>query len=371
MRVKQLVLFADEAALKAGLGAKAAGGIRPCFKCANCVWSSAPADITDFYSIDHTEFRSFIPQSSNNVWHIMEQLRAFQANKQQREEAEKLLGWYAIPTGIMCNPELAARLPVENCHYDPMHVYFSCGMVNLELALFVKAGKQKKCFSQADLEQFGKADWQEHRRKVKASSLFNDKILKADEFKGGATQTRLLLPLMVFMASTMRNSEDLQEERKSLELLCQSCTLVARIKANPTENDLAMLETTQKLHLEQFIHAYGRNWVRPKHHFAKHFPEQVRKVGRMVDTWATERKHRLFKLEVAPRHVKLQSFSKDVLCELVETEMLRMVNFSFEATFEKKVLAEDLCVAWPGKVVHSSNEVNLMGVASARILHSE
>ena len=83
---------------------------------------------------------------------------------------------------------------------------------------------------------------------------------------------------MVFMASTVRN-EDLQEERKSLELLCQSCTLVARIKANPTENDLAMLETTQKQHLEQFIHAYGRNWVRPKHHFAKHLSEQVRKVG--------------------------------------------------------------------------------------------
>jgi hypothetical protein len=89
------------------------------------------------------------------------------------------------------------------------------------------------------------------------------------------------------------------------------------------------LLTLQSKSLDLFVRAWGKDAVRPKHHFAFHISEQVEKMGVYLDCFCCERKNRAFK-KVALLNPRLDGFSKGVLAKLLthEEELLRLKIFA-------------------------------------------
>ena len=50
-----------------------------------------------------------------------------------------------------------------------------------------------------------------------------------------------------------------------------------------------------KGHLERYASVYGNDAVRPKHHYALHLPDMLRRFGMLFSCWVHERRHRLVK----------------------------------------------------------------------------
>ena len=362
VRFSRLFLLADEDALRAGLAVKGASGLRPRFQCQNCV-SIEHRELHDFYSIAHSDFRDFLPQTSANVQQIMDSLRSLTAQPVKLREAQTLLGWYVAENSVICQPRLSAWLPVEHCLFDPLHCYYSCGIVNEEIGLFLAACKRAVNLTQGELLQLARAGWQRAGSRHTAPEIFSPKLLKLDgtDFRGNATQCKLALPLLAYLAKEMLGRA-VPAETRSLLLLHRCAQILQQLKTSPTEALLLQLESSQREHLAAFQAVFGAAAVRPKHHYALHIPRQVRKVGRLLDTLAVERKHRLFKLDVAPRAARLDRFSRDCLAMLLELELKEVLQKSSDAVLLGPTLSRDLCLAWPGKVVHEASKIQLRGV---------
>ena len=83
----------------------------------------------------------------------------------------------------------------------------------------------------------------------------------------------------------------------------------------------------QEKHLCAFQKAYDKTKTRPKQHYSLHLEEQARMwSGRILDTFTPERKHRVFKSQVAQLQTNLNTFSKSTLLQLGEQELRNIGN---------------------------------------------
>ena len=84
--------------------------------------------------------------------------------------------------------------------------------------------------------------------------------------------------------------------------------------------------------LEKFIAAYGKEYIRPKHHYVLHLPIILAEFGVLVATFTNERKHRLI-----PRYLRArthhQSFSACTL-EDVTAHQLWELSLAFFNAFD-------------------------------------
>ena len=92
------------------------------------------------------------------------------------------------------------------------------------------------------------------------------------------------------------------------------------MKWNPAEGKC--LVSLQQAHMTAFQAAYDAALTRPKAHYALHVWRQVLRWGRHADCFVGERKHRIFKSQVAPKMTNLNTFSKSCLLQLTQMELL-------------------------------------------------
>ena len=150
------------------------------------------------------------------------------------------------------------------------------------------------------------------------------------DYRGDASQTLTLLPLLNFFARGLAGIQQVQKEVDSLEALCCVCNCILSGKQCP--ESIQGLETLQARHLELFKTAYSPGSVRPKHHYGLHTMTQTQAAACVLDTWCTERKNKLFKSTLAPLLKRLYKFEQSVLVRWLEHDIEALKHTSFDVS---------------------------------------
>lgn len=127
----------------------------------------------------------------------------------------------------------------------------------------------------------------------------------------------------------LRNIEGLRLNIKSLTALNRVCSKVLNAKIHP--EDVAGFRALQEDHLTCFKECYSSDCCRPKHHYSCHLEPQVYETQTLMDTWPCERKHKLFKVDLAPRIKKLDDFERSILVRWVESDLNTLLDANFDA----------------------------------------
>ena len=327
LNTDKFYFLADEDALKKCGSHKGASGLRPCIKCANCI--SKGNEVAAYYSISETCWNNFRAATDCEVQDVLKYLQNLHDNAGQGvfEEAQTLSGWKYVPQMWALKNPLWAVLRPSDFVYDMMHSYFSNGIVGQELGLFLEAALTKTPLTRQDLEQAIVAcNWKAASsllRGVCVKRLLHSKLFKAGvDYKGDAGQTLSLLPLMAYVATTSLIGFDALKKNVD-SLVALNVVVMCILTSKQTADSAVQLIPLQETHLVCFQEAYGPSSTRPKHHYSFHAMEQVLSQGLLLDTFPTERKHKLFKNALAEQIKRLHRFERSVLLRWVEADLDR------------------------------------------------
>ena len=214
-----------------------------------------------------------------------------------------------------------------------MHIYFTNGMIGQELGYWWTAIQKQTNVTIQDVQSYVNAGWNISTARggltlAQLRACFNEKLLKKDaDYRGDADQTMAAFPLLVqFQEEILRGQVDgLDKEFDSL--LALSAVVHKLQKCKRAGDSVEGLLQLQEKHLCAFQKAYDKTKTRPKQHYSLHLEEQARMwSGRILDTFTPERKHRVFKSQVAQLQTNLNTFSKSTLLQLGEQELRNIGN---------------------------------------------
>ena len=301
----------DEAALKRCLDIKGSAGMVPCIRCKNVVYNRAGAILpADGYVVPLSccIARRFDPRTDDDVFEAADKLKDLSARGTQTElhEEEKCLGINHNPNGLLLHPMRMHFKPISTLTFDSMHVYFSNGIVGDELFRImdklseikvswgtVKAwlGSDGMCFP---------TGVKKHMRSLHSCfNLAHQSASKAKkDFKCQASEALGLVPLMnhflqsVILSSTV--GRIMAKEIQVFALLADVVHLLQRAKRSLNPCALVpRLEEKVRQHFAAWVDTYGVSDVTWKRHSTLHLPEQILRDGRLLDSFALERKHQL------------------------------------------------------------------------------
>lgn len=326
---KEFLFLADEAALKSMLSVKGASGMKPCFKCKNVLYKAANKASKDpyFTTISEPEPHCFDRTTDEDVNTVINYLEAAQPTKSKKEfeQLQTLSGFNFVSEGVLGNQEVRSTVKVANVLFDPMHCYFSNGLVGAELSMFFKTLAKIKSvdLSWDSFALLVTSDWKPcshmtmqkctHSRRVQ---LCRSRLVEgADHYRGSASELLSITPFLIFFVDHVAKPmcDSISSHCDSFLSLLLASKLLYRSKLNAKPLNTELLLNHQRAHMQMFCHVYGEQKCRPKHHYQFHLGEQYEHLQQVVDCFATERKNAEFKLNVAPFCRKLQIFERSCL----------------------------------------------------------
>ena len=306
-RCKLHALITDEAALRSVLGSKGAAGMKPC---SNIVskWHGASFDLQDGETVkDITEanYRSFLKYTDLEVFDVIERLRRAHDELPQNEivKREQVYGFSFCSSELLADPIARCLLPPSRCYYDFLHCLFSDGNACIEVCLFWDAVKQSTGLTLHDLQRFCEESGFNMNRSVhdcRLKRVFDSKYIEKPTYGGDASHCVLALFILeVFARHVLSSDTALTGQIRSLTCLSCLCRWYFRLKAGKCKPRLSSSELIKNLvaeHLGVYVAVYGKQAVKPKHHFNFHCAEGLDLQSQTLDCWATERKHRVYKI---------------------------------------------------------------------------
>lgn len=370
LRVKREFIFLqDEAALKAMLGIKGATGMKPCAKCKNVLYVLANNQAVHPYFTTISEHRQhrFDPMTDADQDEVLQFLRNEKVSRSKKkfEDLQTYAGFNLVEHGVLLCPEVRPTIKLENCLYDPMHVYLARGLVGVELALFFNRLKQTTSLGWSDFQQLVCASWTESSHKTKTAgntshrkAATNERYMnKAEHYKGSASELLMILPFLIFFVGHIVKPAHghLENEVASMLAVLLATKLVNNGKKTQSLNTQALLAHQQE-HLLFFGKAYGVDNCRPKHHFQFHLGPQFQTHAIVMDCFACERKNSEFKSNVAPHVKKLTGFELSTLVTLLHRQLTH-------DTDSVELLQDGLC----GQTHDHKDLAQTLGVASVTV----
>ena len=332
VRFKVRGMVSDEAATKLVMQFKGASGLKPCGKCVNVIskFHSRMIDLASddlFVDIAETDVSKFVRTSDANVQHIWQSLENvhYTASKEEAEKLEKLYGWNWCPEGVLAHALCRSILPASACHFDFLHVLFSNGIVSLEIALFWDQVSRLTTLTLSDLERWilsGFTFCKNHTLGNYAlKKLVDPKLLEKGSYAGDGSQTVMTaLLLEVFVQTVLLDLDGpLKIFAHCYLKLCELIRWYFRMKFGKCKdqaNHSSFLIPLISRHLASFQECYGKNSVKPKHHFCFHAAEAFDVQQTVLDCWTAERKHRVYK-DVSRKYQPDASFEPNVLVRLL------------------------------------------------------
>ncbi len=324
--------ISDEAAMKLILDCKGAAGMKPCCKCSNVIskFHGQKLELQEddvLTDIAETDPGKFIQQTDDDVFHILQRLRAARDTETQgeAERLQQIYGWNWTETSLLANPLTRTMLPPSACAFDWLHILFSNGVACVEISLFWQQILASTPLCLQDLQTFALAGI--HFRKsvhlsaYGISKLFDEKLMEKASYAGDANQTVLALFIIeIFVEKVGGDLPDaLVPYMDSFRKLCTLSRWYFRLKAGKCKSMTGLggfMEAKISAHLRAFQNFYGKTKVRPKHHFSFHAAQVSQMTKHLLDCWVTERKHRVYK-DVARMYAGNSSFEASVLTKLL------------------------------------------------------
>ena len=305
---KEIKFLADIAGHKYVWGFKGISGLKACRKCSNVVSKDAGDKLTreqrahGLVDIAESDASKFVATTNQEIWDTADHLQAMATrprSKTKLELEQKLMGWKHIENGLLQNVGLRAFAKPTNAHVDRMHTFYSNGISNKEIGLFLDScGKKVPGWSLRDFVQYARQWTRNHCRQEETwTSALRLKLLdRSGPYAGSASQCKCVIELLAaYGQTTLCDIADIAAELTSLAAHSEVLREVSAFKKG--WKDLAHgpsdLHRLQQVHMQAFVHAYGKKEVIPKHHEQFHLLEQLI----FVDCFSAERKNKLFKEE--------------------------------------------------------------------------
>ena len=365
VQIRNLAFIADEAAIKATYSNKGASGMRPCLMCQNVLRTEAHVS-PPFVLISESNYNEFQQLTDADVFLLADHLSEMKlagVTAVAFNQAQKHSGLTFAPHGLLWDMSIRHLLGPTSANFDPMHIYFSGGIFGSETAMLFneiqKLNKKNECFAhEKQFLEFAGSDWttpalpsclhaNASQRERAASLTLKD--------RGTASQQLSMFPLLdCYVRVILKEHPILKPKVESYLQLCAVVRAVRRAKEQPIQSDRDILEM-QRAHMHLFVAAWGREQVRPKHHFQFHLGQQALRWGVMFDCWCTERKHRDFK-KTATLLARNRTFKLECLTKLSLHEEVCMESEGFkDGLFSNQILISS------GKAFHKGSSLPFFG----------
>ncbi|CAE7569148.1 unnamed protein product, partial [Symbiodinium microadriaticum] len=338
-------ILGDYEGLASTYTAKSASALKPCFRCQNVLMKNAVAAATDdyFQTVGSADFHRCERLRDADLFAVYDDmLQNPCATVAARKERDKFLGFAVEPHSLLAHLDMRSRYPPSMALFDTCHNYFSNGVVSSELLLFRNYMEEQSNVTLATLQEtVAQSQWQSRDSKPDIRSrLFQAPFWEGTQCKHDATVTWLALRLLLYYAEQLlQDVPSLSLQLRSLQALHRCCQVLDDLRsgcsadgcAESSERFLAAmaeLEAAQLQHQAAFNLAYP-GASRPKHHFRLHHPEQLRRLGRYVDMFACESRHRQYKSRLSDDHAHLFHARKktgDLSCSLLRAMLALQVE---------------------------------------------
>lgn len=320
---------------------KGARAIKPCLLCKNVVSRSSGltafnAQLVDLTEEDMSRCFQWTDHEVNHMWDKPRFNAA--ATRKEQDLDEKSAGFNIYNrNALLAHPIARQSLPMSKLYFDAMHLYFSNGLANWEVCMFMTAARSHGITPEILGTAFKASDWKTSSTKGSKKwyeNLMSPQLFTTDSYKGCASDLKALLVLLHFHISQIPGlNNHLQAELKSFESLLEvtQCLYQLQMRSEPSHEVLAKLKQAQLLHHRHFCSAYGQDSMKPKHHLSKHLGDHVRFHGFFLDCFAMEAKHRYYKYQIQNR-LDSEMKNKSVYAEKVLQRLLDHASGAYKKT---------------------------------------
>jgi hypothetical protein len=210
---------------------------------------------------------------------------------------EQLFGFNWNLRSIILNEQLNFKV-VTCVMFDWSHLYLCDELADTEFGMFKHEMHAIKAVTRFRELGIYVATWTLPKTAPAVNRLFPDssivKNIRKGSFSSTASECLSLVPILTrFMdAVVIPRGELLAHVASFRAVLTVIETLQAVKRRIVRHGQLAEVITD---HLRKFLIAYGKDEVRPKHHYAMHLPTILERNGMLFTTLVHERKHRMVK----------------------------------------------------------------------------
>ena len=304
LRCKIKAYCGDYDSLRLIYSSKGAAARKPCLLCQNIVDRTCEAAAADdyFQDISCSNTEAFVRIQASELHSAYDELLVDTRDKSQafKKDVEKKFGFILNAKSLLATPATRDLLTIQHVMLDSCHNFWAKGICSTELVSFQTA-LQKHCGLTLEMLQasIAEVEWHCADKNLQSPSsrrfLFHESLWKGDCYKGEASKTAALVPLMHYYGTKVAN-EKVASELNSFRALYRATLSVYDLKRGGRQ--FQTCDQMQKEHHEAFKLAYSADELRPKHHFRLHHAEQYKKFG-YVDCFPCEAKHKLYKSNIA------------------------------------------------------------------------
>lgn len=216
-------------------------------------------------------------------------------------ELQQALGLTYHPHALLLDDTLDAVLdPCKVYMHDSMHGLYVDGVVNLVMYLlfeaFITAGMRN--VYESFNGYIGRWKWPSRIHGSNMSKLFSaaraEKHRNAMHVKGQASDIMSAVQVLLHFTRTVLYETGNDACKKACEAFI-ALAIVCELIGETSRSAIPAALLLGKIHrfLELFVDSWGFEWLTPKSHWLLHLAETLQKLGKLVNCFCLERKHRV------------------------------------------------------------------------------
>ena len=281
-------LMTDEQALNHVFHLKGASGTFPCFSCMNVAYKRAAGAAGDIVTILETDPTKFVCRTKPIIKEMLK--RMHEARKTERYEMEKRFGINYVPEGLLYDDYLFDHILDGSDSYlrDPMHTLSSKGVAGREIAKIIQelADPDGTAVDVSTVRKFALL-WKLPKSKGKVSDMyFKPELICSDHVRHFASDVLGMIHILhAFLAEKILPHGLLTEH---IECFCRLHEIITLLRLNCS---FEKLDHAIREHARLFRKLYEADDITPKFHHLLHLCNDLRRIGRVVQCFVTERKH--------------------------------------------------------------------------------
>jgi len=338
IRIRLQCFLSDEKAIKEVFCVKGASGSKPCCSCFNVVGRISPHDVrAGLVHFSDYDLSQCVPLTAETFATAARRVQEMAAAGNSIKEVEQALGLSYEPGGMAFDREglSIARLP-ETVYWDWQHsLVASGGVAQYQLNQFVRK-LTASGISCADLDAFAKTiRWPRNSTKL-PGNFFQKRVVHkpGKHLRAFANETLSAIDVLHFFSLLVLRPMGWKPDHVlSLELLLK---IVSYIQHSANDRTiLPLLEEALAQHHVTYLALYG-DCVKPKNHYMRHVPQCIRRHGKTLSCFSSERRHKNSKRKAAfcYKNVCKSMLAYDIL------DLKRRATVGHEHCLEATILQE-------------------------------
>jgi len=361
-------LLGDEKGLKEVFASFGPKSTKPCLSCKNVVsfLSHAVSEHSYLQSIECADPSKFDAATDAEVYEAADMVRAASGRtKKELANIETATGIHWAPNGLLFDAQCRAIVrPCTGWLRDWMHVLTVSGVANTEVMQLCLALKHHGVAWPKITEFFSSWHLPKSTGPVNADWFTARRLGHREEkhsFRGFASELLTIVPILrVFLDLVVAPTGVLTQEVASFRLLDDLLRFLS-LGADRAVEYIEQIERTIRDHAVAFKASYP-DFIKPKYHHLFHIVDHMRSLGRLLDCFVTERKHRTAKATAGHvfRHYE-RTLTTDLLSRMIE-------NFTDET--ETRFIPEYLVMPRPMSAPAARHRGAVLGSLPDDILRS-